>query len=462
MLLALVSSSTLPDGGPPDLLAYDLRLVASADWLALALVLSTAASLTVRLGAAWGLRPSVRVLAGVVASTALLLTNSFIVAFVYLGAVPSLVALVALWAVPLATLELARRGDALLVPLLLIGLGATAVLANLWQPLVIVPALSVAAVLVSSRRPDWRLPSSVRTRGLVGAAVLLSAMLILPPFLAVLRAGGSSLASIAGASPAVPGIVLALTFVATCWLVRRRADPAARALLGAAVGVVVVGSVLLHGTGKLDLTQYYVMKSLWFLAVLLVPVTALGVAWLGSTVVRAVARGMDRLGPAARVARVAVVAVAVAAFVAFVLPVGVVAGSDAWDAVADPSGRSESAREYDVAARYGTAFAPAVTVPVEVGSGEFTNIFTTYIVSKAISFQTGQPLTDGPAFDVCSAVRTVAGSRPAVVVTTLDPAVLLPFMVADGCGDVRVVRVAGSHRVLQHVPDARTTTASRD
>jgi hypothetical protein len=462
MLLALVSSSSLPDSGPSDLLAYDLRLVASADWLALALVLSTAASLTLRLGAAWGLRPSVRVLAGVLAPMALLLTNSFIVAFVYLGAVPSLVALVALWAVPLATLELARRGELHLGPLVLIGLGATAVLANLWQPLVIVPALSVAGTLASSRRPAWRPPSAARTRGVVGAAVLVSAMAILLPFLALLRAGGSSLASIAGVTPAVPGVVLALTLLATGLLVRRRSDPAARTLLGAAVGVVVVAGVLLHGTGKLDVTQYYVMKSLWFLAVLLVPVVSLGVASLGSAVAGTVARGIDRLGAAARVARVAVIAGALAAFVAFVLPVGVVAGSDAWDAVADPGGRSESARAYDVAARYGTAFAPAVTVPVEVGSGEFPNIFTTYIVSKAISFQTGQPLTDGPAFDVCSAVRTVAGSRPAVVVTTLDPAVLLPFMVADGCGDVRVVRVAGSHRVLQHVPDARTATASRD
>jgi len=292
--------------------------------------------------------------------------------------------------------------------------------------------------------------------------VALSAVLSLLPLLAVVRSGGSSLASIAGATPAVPGVVLGLTVVAMVWLVRRRSDPAARALLGAALGVLVVAAVLLHGTGKLDITQYYVMKSLWFLTVLLVPVVALGVAAIGSAVVRAAARLIDRLGPAARVARVAVVSVVVAAFVGFVLPIGVVAGSDAWAAVSDPDGRSESARAYDVAARYGTAFAPAVTVPVEVGSGEFTNIFTTYIVSKAISFQTGQPLTDGSAFDVCWAVRTVAGSRPAVVVTTLDPAVLLPFMDADGCGDVRVVRVAGSRRVLQHVPDARTATASRD
>ena len=461
-LLALVSASSTPDGGPAALLAYDLRLVASADWLALALVLWTVATLTLRLGAAWGLRPEVRVLAAALVSTGLLLTNSFIVAFVYLGAVPSLLAVVALWAVPLAVLELGGRGPLSPLPVLAIACGATAVVANLWQPLVIVPALAAAGSFAARRRPSPMLPGTVRGWVVALGIVALSAVLSLLPLLAVVRSGGSSLASIAGATPAVPGVVLGRTVVAMGWLVRRRSDPAARALLGAALGVLVVAAVLLHGTGKLDITQYYVMKSLWFLTVLLVPVVALGVAAIGSAMVRAAARPIDRLGPAARVARVAVVSVVVAAFVGFVLPIAVVAGSDAWAAVSDPDGRSESARAYDVAARYGTAFAPAVTVPVEVGSGEFTNIFTTYIVSKAISFQTGQPLTDGSAFDVCWAVRTVAGPRPAVVVTTLDPAVLLPFMDADGCGDVRVVRVAGSRRVLQHVPDARTATASRD
>lgn len=463
-LLALVSASSTPDGGPAALLAYDLRLVASADWLALALVLGTVATLTLRLGAAWGLHPGVRVLGAVLASTGLLLTNSFVVAFVYLGAVPSLLAVVALWAVPLTVLELGRRGPVPLLAVLAIAGGATAVVANLWQPLVIVPALAAAGVLASRRGPRLTLPRTARGRELALGLLALSAagLLAVLAVLGVLRAGGSSLASIAGAAPAVPGVVLGLVVVAAGWLVRRRSDPGARALLGAAVGVVLVTAVLLYGSGKLDITQYYVMKSLWFLSVLLVPVVALAVAATGSAVVRVVGQLIDRLGPAARVARVAVVAVALAAFVGFVLPIEAVAGSDAWVAVSDPAGHSESAAAYDIAARYGTAFAPAVTVPVEVGSGEFTDIFTTYIVSKAISFQTGQPLSDGSALDVCGAVRTVAGSRPAVVVTTLDPAVLRPFMDADGCGDVRVVRVAGSHRVLQHVPDARTAAAARD
>ena len=47
------------------------------------------------------------------------------------------------------------------------------------------------------------------------------------------------------------------------------------------------------------------------------------------------------------------------------------------------------------------------------------------------------------------------------MVTTLDPDVLAPFIVADGCAGVPVVRVAGSHRVLQHAPTPGEASASR-
>jgi len=461
MLLALVSSPTMPHDDQVALLAYDLRLVAAADWLALALVLWTAAALALRLGASLGARPVLGVVAATVASTALLLTNSFVVAFVYFGAVPSLLALVALWAVPLTLLGLGRHGPVPLLPVLLVACSATAVLANLWQPLTIVPALTVVGAAAWRGRPAPRLPRTSRGRLMLALGVALPAAVALPPFVSVARAGGSSIASIPGGAPPVPTVVLALVIGSLGWLLHHRTDAAARAMLGASAGLLVMGGVLLHGTGKLDITQYYVMKSLWFLTVLLTPVIALAAVTLGSALARAGSRAIGRLGPAAKVGRVAAVAVVLAAFVAFVLPIEAVAGSDAWDSVADPTGRSESARAFDVASDYGTAYSPAVTVPVEVGSGEFANIFTTHIVSKIISFQTGQPNTDSAAFDVCGAIRSVAGTRPAVVVTTLDPDVLRPFMVADGCAGVPVVRVAGPHRVLQHVPTVGSESASR-
>ena len=153
--------------------------------------------------------------------------------------------------------------------------------------------------------------------------------------------------------------------------------------------------------------------------------------------------------------------VVIALFAAFVLPIPAVSGVLALNTVRDLAGSSESARQFDIAVDYGTKFLPAVTVPVEVGTGIFPNQYLTKVTSSIIGVETGQPENAGPTFDVCSAVRTVAGTHSAVVITTLDPSVLRPYMEADGCADVPVVRIDGPPRTLQGVPTARSSASDR-
>jgi hypothetical protein len=426
-----------------------MRLVASGTWLAFALVLLAAAALTLRLGRLLGTGPLVTVLAATLVSTALLLLNPFVYVFGYLAAAPSLVAIVVMWALPLAALELhdsPRRGTALLV----VAGVAVVLLAHLWQALAPVPLVALAAAVPARdlvrlkplRRPDTAVLVRVAVVA-VGVAVLSA-----PPMLGILHATGLAQAGAAGYIYTAPVGLTALGILSLVRLVPHRHDVGARLLLGTVVGVVALIGVFLRETRTLDLTQYYPAKGVWFLTVLIGPVLALAAVELAARLATATHAWTQRLGPAARVTRVAAVAAAVALYVGFVLPVQAVAGSAAYDAVRYGDARDASGLRYDVALAYGSRFLPARTVPVEVGVGPVLDPSTTLMVSKLISFQTGQPVTRGMPLDVCADVRRVAGSGPAVVLTSLDPSVLEPVMRRDGCGDVPVVRRPGPPRQL--------------
>jgi hypothetical protein len=110
--------------------------------------------------------------------------------------------------------------------------------------------------------------------------------------------------------------------------------------------------------------------------------------------------------------------------------------------VGDPSDIRLSRERWDIAARYGTAFRPAVTVPVAVGEKSARPGFGAFAVSRLISFSTGQPQNAGSPGFVCRDVRLAAGEPGrAVVITQGDPGSLRSAMVARGCGSARVVRV---------------------
>jgi hypothetical protein len=405
----------------------------------------------------------VTVCAAVVGTSTLLVVNSFAITFVYLGAAPSMLAVVALWSVPLVALEQGRRGGRRLLPLVLATLVVTATVAHMWQALVIVPPAGLLALLLGRRavgqpRERLRLRKWV-TVALVGAV---SAAVAYPALVGVLRVGGISIEAIPGAAPGPPVAVLVLTAVALVWSRRGLGDVAVRALLGMTVGLLAMAGLLLYGSGRFDVTQYYVLKALWFAVLVTLPLVALFSITSLTRVQQLLWRHIERFGPWARVARIAVVAFVVALVAGFVLPIPAVSGVLALNTVRDLDGSSESARVFDVAIDYGTKFEPSVTVPVEVGSGIFPNLFLSRVTSSLMSAETGQPENVSPTFAVCSAVRDVAGARPAVVVTTLDPSVLRPFMEADGCADVPVVRIDGPLRTLQGVPTARTATRDRE
>ena len=454
MLLALVSGPSMPTGDPVALLAYDVRLMAAVTWLSFAVVLVAASAATLRLARLLGVADGLAVAAAAICTMGMLLLNPLVLSFVYMGAAPSLLAMVALWAVPLAALEMEGQGQRTsATTMLVVAVVSVAVLGHLWQPLAPVPVLALAAAVVRRPRQAWRRPSrGTLVVGIIAAVVTVAVPA--PAVLGVLRARGLATAAIAGAIPSMPVVPLLGGVAAICWMVIRHRTTPARALAGTSVGLLLVAVVLMGGSGRMDPTQYYVAKPLWFLGVALLPVLAVTSVPLAARALGAAGRLAQRLGPLANVARASAVALAVALVVAFVLPIEAVVGSAALDTVTNPDGNSVSGRDYTTAVDYATRFSPAVAVPVDLGDGPFPDFLPSLVTSKLMRFITGQPQNHGQPLEVCADVRSVAGSSPAVVVTTLDPAALAPVMRAGGCADVPVVRVPGPPRRLALPLDA--------
>jgi hypothetical protein len=164
---------------------------------------------------------------------------------------------------------------------------------------------------------------------------------------------------------------------------------------------------------------------------------------------------MDRLGPLARVSRFAFAAVLATLAFAFWLPYllgpnSAVVGSLRWHSTAHPatelpSVAGSSSERFDLARAYGTRYGAARTVPVVVGIGPGFNSNGPYVLSKLISFQTGQPQNFGQGASACADIRLVSGGTMSAVAITEVPAELLRAELAkQGCGEVRVVRVSGN------------------
>lgn len=447
MLAALVSAPTVPPESAAAL-EHDLRLFSSLSWLSFALLLLCVSLVAARLAAALRLSSRVAAAAGCAAGGALLVTNSVLSVFVVMGAVPSLLAVVALWALPVAWLEL-RAGPARRLGALVVAAAAVALLAHLWQALVIVPVLGLLFVLRSPR--GWRSAvEMLHPRQCLAAlaAVGLLAAAALPAVLGVARDRGTAIAAIAGDISQPPWLVVGATFVGTVLLslAVRRFRPL-RPLAGSALGLVLVTGLLLRGAGNgLDVTQYYPMKVVWFLFLVLLPVTALATTVAASWLARRTSVVLGRLGTAARVARVAAFASVSALVFSFVVPQIVAAPSGTLAAARplwDTSTGARAVETLQIADEYGTRFAPRLTVPVAVGRSAVLDRSGSYIVSKLISAKTGQPQNYGrPAF-VCDDVAKVAGDGDVVIITKLDPTLLKPIMERGGCGDVDVVRIPG-------------------
>ena len=85
----------------------------------------------------------------------------------------------------------------------------------------------------------------------------------------------------------------------------------------------------------------------------------------------------------------------------------------------------------DIAREQGARQEPVL--PMFLTTKLFGDLGADYIVSKLLSFQTGQPTTFGRTGELCSDLRAVAAGREAVVVTTLDPAIVRRLLDAQHC-----------------------------
>lgn len=453
MLAALASVPSAPTG-VDGLMAYDLRLVAALTWLATGLLLATGASLALRLARLLGRPARVGVLAGVLFGTAALLTNTFVLSFVYFGAAPSLLAGTVLLLLPLAgaagLLRAARLGTvAAWAALCLV------CLAHLWQGLLLAP-VGAGALLLLVRVP--RLTADLRSRaarralggGLIAVAAAVA--LAVPAVAGLRQVGGTAVTSAAGSLAGEPWVVLVPALGTLVLLLRPLRHAWASLLAGSAAGLLASGVVVLLSSGHpADLDQYYPAKLLWFLTILLGPLLAVASVTVADVAARSCWGAAGRLGQAAFVVRWTGASLVVALAAAFWLPylLGVEsATAGTWHRAA-PDQRQVptafpdwSAYRYELATRFGPDDRAEVVVPYLVANAS-SDPFGTRVVSELLAFLTDRPEVLGGRATVCQEIEQLAGDRPAVVLTQQPAGSVLDSMAEAGCtGRAPVVRVS--------------------
>jgi hypothetical protein len=424
---------------PEALLVQDLQTWGAASWLSLAACLLALTATTARFARLCGLSRRTAALACVGLGAAGF-TDPVVETLVLMGAAPASLAVVVLLAGVLRQLSAAWAPKS---SVLLPQVWALGVVAHLWQPLVLVPAGAALLVAWTARGADLR--RTVLSAGGVLSG-LMAGLLAVPALLGVVRSGGTGLAAIPGEISAPPLAVLGVALIALG--ARPAASAAVPALWGGLLGSAGTVAVLLHGAGKgLDLASYYPRKGLWFAVLLIAPLAAVVLVVVARFAVRVTARAVQASGPASRVARLALPAMVVAALIGFVLPQMVAQPWTAaravtlpWDEGSSAKGRGMLALAADAAAReHGR-----VVVPVAVGDSVVFDPYSTYIVSKLMSYFTGQTQNHGRPHAVCDDVRNVAAGQSAVVVSRLTKDQLEPFMREGGCSSVPVVRAPGT------------------
>jgi hypothetical protein len=459
MLASLLSVPGAPLEEPARLMSYDLRLVTAITWLALALMLWTGAALVVHVGRRLHLAPAIPPIAALLLGVSALLTNTFLAGFVQMGAYPSLLAVVALWTLPLAIASRSPRPEHL--PVLTLGACAqTMLLAHLWQSLAIVPAIAWAIVTVSMLR---QLPPLARSRTAWVAAgrclpgLVLCVAVAAVPLFSVQRTGGLALAATPGNFPGEPWALLVPAVMCLPMTMWSFGNVWARYVLGTTVGLTAVWALMLRGAEG-DLHAWYPLKAAWFLTLALCPLLALAAVSALARIGGRVHVLLGRTGRPAFVLRATTYSLAVAAAFGFWLPHILGSGSltlESWRPLLGsqgpgPAGQTEnnwSTTRYDLAARYGPRFAPAVVVPYHVGARDPFDGLGNQIVSELLAFQTGQPEMLGEPADVCAAVESVAGRDPAVILSTLPAQEIRRNMSTNGCGDrAAVIRVPRAER----------------
>jgi hypothetical protein len=432
MLIALCTSAPATDSSS---LNHDLRVWGALTWLLFGLLLLASAAVTRQLAAAAALPERTALLLGLGTATVLLACRPLQVAFVYMGAAPSLLAVVVLWMLALPQLALRR----LTLPFL--AAAAFIVLAQLWQALLVAPAaVAVVEVVGLARARSLRRDALVR----LCVAWLLAVAVAAPPVLALLRHGGLSLAATPGSIPSVPPAVGAVTAVALVLAAAESWRRGPHGILTVSSALLVVLAAFLRSSRHgLDLTSYYPMKVCWFIVLISAPLvaTTAGRIWVAT----AVAVGPRLHNPSAR--RLVVViaqALPFALVIALALPGLVSRGSLPRQAAGVGSLDDRGERRLALARAYGDRYAPARTLPVALALTDNAAQYGAYITSKLIRFRTGQPDTSGWVGSICKEARRVDDGHGVVVVTDLDVGLIQLLTGRQGCSGLEVVQVPGT------------------
>lgn len=450
MLLALASAPSARPAGGAGQLAQDIELYAAVTWLSMALVLVAGIGMTHRLCRLLGLGERAATVAGLLLGITVLSANATVGTYVYMGAAPALLA-IALMLLPAMLCFDRKRVSG---PLSVVAASLLVmVLAHLWQALVVVPPAMLLAVAMGSRRAPLggrALRSSLAAWTGAAAASVGLLMAALPPLTSIQERGGVELAAIPGELPSPPWALLILSTLALGLLVPRRQEVAVRLVFGTALGLVGMTAGLLIGAGGgLDLTAYYPMKGCWYLTVILAPVLFTAAATAGPWVVQRFLRLTAPARAGARVLRFGVISMPVVLGLAWFGPTVLGAPPLLAASMVKPPGAPAVDRTLALVELAAARPGPEVVVPVGIASGKPYSRSGGYVVSKLLSFRTGQTVTFGLPDRVCAEAKKAAGGRAVVVVTDLDAVLLSRLAQQQGC-DVPVEQLSGAPR---HIVD---------
>ena len=433
MLLALTSGPRTPHARSAALLLQDLHLMAAVVWLSLAVLLVAAVALTRRTAIAMNLGARTAGVAAALVSWLVLTSVALQLAFVHMGAAPSLLAVVLLWSIPAVALLYPDRPGLVA----LTGVAAFGLVAHLWQALVLGPVVTAVVVgLLWLRAPRPR-------RAAWTPAVVLLTVLAAGPLIGVQRAGGVSLAAIAGEIGRVPLAAAVMAVVGLVLALVRLPRLTAVAWMTTALGLLGTVGYLASGAGW-SLSSYYPMKALWFAVLFLAPLAAVAAAAAGSWLVTRCWAALGSYPTSRRLTRPGLAAAVALLLVGLTVPGVVSSGSVLRAAVTPIASHDLIQRRLELGSTLPGTVPGTVVVPSALALNGAQVQYGAYVTSKLLRFQSGQPTSYGNPERVCQDVIAVARGQQAVVVTDLPVPVMHAVMALHGCGNVPVVRAGGS------------------
>jgi hypothetical protein len=431
-LLAVAASPSRPDG-LPQLAEHDLRVVASAAWLAVAVASLACAALAVRLAEFLRLPEWALVLTGVIAGGYFVVGEGPFVWLVQRGAPPTALLVGLLWLPVLVAIDRAGR-PGMRRAVVAASLAAAAAAFLLWQAVALVPVLALFPMFLLAR--GERVPQG-QSLGWVRASrfVMFALVCLFGGITARVALDGvlAGIVSIPGLTDSLPVASLAVgaAGLALVWSSGWRL-PWVRVAFGTAVALATTAIAIAYWAGSKEFIwwMYYPQKALRFADDFLIPFVAAALVgavvwsltWLGTRW-----RGRGRLVAAGAVAGAALLAAALA------LP----PSTDPLVTMAGAEGMTGqiSRDRWLRASAYATAFEPAVTVPLQTA-------YNDRVLSILFSFYDGNPTVVGQdSGDRCDWIKSLG--RPVHVITSVDRQDLGRQLAVAGCPALPITSIGG-------------------